>query len=50
MNSICQLVPDKETQKRLEAVYFVYETEFQKLEQPFRSFYYTLHLVTHGSA
>ena len=50
MSSICQLMPDKPTQKRLDTVYFVYEAEFHKMEQPFESFFYTLYLVTRGTA
>ncbi len=49
MNSICQLVPEREATKGLETVYFVYETEFRKIRQPFSSFFHSLHLVTRGS-
>ena len=49
MNSICQFVPERESQKAIETVYFVYENEFRKMKQPFCSHLYSVHLITHGN-
>lgn len=50
MNSICRFIPATTEAKGLETVYFVYETEFAKLKQPFRHATYSLKLVTRGNA
>lgn len=50
MNSICRFIPTKAKNERLETVYFVYETEFHKLKQPFRHATFLLQLVTRGGA
>ena len=50
MNSICRFIPAKAENEGLETVYFVYETEFQKLKQPFQHATFFLQLVTRGSA
>lgn len=50
MNSICRFIPAKTEDRSLETVYFVYETEFSKLKQPFRHATYSLKLVTRGNA
>ena len=50
MNSICRFIPAKAKNERLETVYFVYETEFHKLKQPFHHATFFLQLVTRGNA
>ena len=50
MNSICRFIPAKAKNEGLEMVYFVYETEFQKLKQPFQHATFFLQLVTRGNA
>ena len=50
MNSICRFIPAKSRTEGLETVYFVYETEFPKLKQPFHHATFFLQLVTRGNA
>lgn len=50
MNSICRFIPAKVKNEGLETVYYVYETEFHKLKQPFRHATFFLQLVTRGNA
>lgn len=50
MNSICRFIPAKNKNEGLETVYFVYETEFHKLKQPFHHATFFLQLVTRGNA
>ncbi len=50
MNSICRFIPAKTENRGLETVYFVYETEFLKLKQPFHHATYSLKLITRGNA
>ena len=50
MNSICRFIPAKAKSEGLETVYFVYETEFPKLKQPFQHATFYLQLVTRGNA
>lgn len=50
MNSICRFIPAKAKGEGLETVYFVYETEFHKLKQPFLHATFYLQLVTRGNA
>ncbi len=50
MNSICRFIPAKAQNEDLETVYFVYETEFHKLKQPFQHATFFLQLVTRGNA
>ena len=50
MNSICRFIPAKAVNEGLETVYFVYETEFPKLKQPFQHATFFLQLVTRGNA
>ena len=50
MNSICRFIPAKTVNEGLETVYFVYETEFHKLKQPFQHATFFLQLVTRGNA
>lgn len=47
MNSICNFIPAK-GKDDLKVVHFVYETEFQKLRQPFVHSIYYMHLVVRG--
>jgi len=48
MGSICRFLPIKEARDGIQPVYFVYETEFHKLKQPFVSAVYYIFLVTKG--
>jgi len=48
--SICCFMPAKNEDAAIKTVRFVYETECQKLSQPFVNPIYVLHLVTSGSA
>ena len=47
--SICNFLPDK-VRGRIRTVHFVYETEIQKLKQPFFHAIHYIYLVTSGSA
>ncbi len=49
-DSICNFIPIQNNTGALRVVYFVYETEFTTLKQPFLQPVYTLHLVTQGNA
>lgn len=49
MRSICNFIPAKNVADELKTVHFVYETEFEKMKQPFIYPIYYLHLVTRGS-
>lgn len=49
-NSICRFVPAQSAKCSLETVYFVYETEFHKLKQPFYHATFRVGLVTRGTA
>lgn len=48
--SICRFLPSQEDQSNIKAVHFVYETDFEKLRQPFIHPIFYLHIVTEGSA
>jgi AraC-like DNA-binding protein len=48
MNSICRFIPAKSENSNLKTVHFVFETEFQKLEQPFLHPIHYMFLVTRG--
>lgn len=48
--SICRFIPAKDYTDDLKTVHFVYETEHEKLDQPFLRPIYYLFLVTEGSA
>ncbi len=48
MKSICNFIPAKRGADELKIVHFVYETEFEKMKQPFIYPIYYLHLVTRG--
>jgi len=48
MNSICNFIPAKNVANELKTVHFVYESEFEKMKQPFIHPIYYIHLVTRG--
>ena len=50
MKSICNFYPTRSSHKRIETVRFVYETEIEKLAQPFAREMFTLSLAMSGSA
>ena len=49
MSSICRFLPTKDYDDSIQPVYFVYETEFHKLKQPFVHAVYYVFLVTKGT-
>ena len=49
MGSICRFLPMKEYRDSIQPVYFVYETEFHKLKQPFINAIYYVYLITKGN-
>ena len=48
--SICKFMPAKSGDSNIKAVRFVYETECEKLSQPFVSPIYVMNIVTSGTA
>ncbi|MBQ9785552.1 MAG: helix-turn-helix transcriptional regulator [Clostridia bacterium] len=48
--SICRFMPAKGYTGNIKTIHFVYETEFQKLKQPFLHAIWYAHLVTSGTA
>ena len=49
MGSICRFLPMKEYRDSIQPVYFVYETEFHKLKQPFINAIHYVYLITKGN-
>ncbi|MBO5907079.1 MAG: helix-turn-helix transcriptional regulator [Clostridia bacterium] len=48
--SICNFIPPKSQELALEPVTFVYETEINKLRQPFMNYLYCFNIVVSGTA
>ncbi len=48
--SICNFMPPKSEGASLEPVSFVYETEIERLRQPFMNYLYCFHITVSGSA
>jgi len=50
MNDICNFVPQRDIEKNLQFIHFVYETNIKKLSQPFVRSAFLMHLVNKGTA
>lgn len=48
--SICRFIPSQNSIGNIKTIYFVYETDFATLKQPFMHPIYYVHLVTSGTA